>query len=394
MASDVHTTFFDFTARGVGLDSKDINGKSDPYIVIKTPTRAKAMNIRKHSHLKDFAAGQVPDQIENQVQNEVGNLVCTLAKVHGQIFSNVVQAGVQFAMSAAAALYHYARETHQPTPGYDEVFVSEVVNANLDPEWHPFRIGCYELCKGNSSVELLIECYDWDRFKPSDFIGSCKVSVQTMLDAEGEMKFQLTNEKNIASGFLCLQCMPAILDIVCCDFKARAVNLDKKNLLKASDPYFVIKTPSEIMEQTFSFDAGTVTIPSYKPKYGLQKHPATEGYREVYESSVIRKTLDPDWGMFQIGFYVMCRGCPRVKLLIECYDYNGVLPNKLIGSAEVVVQTLIDATDELSIQLLSKKKKKAGTFCVQCFPSNPASRMKTPCRNAQGTLKKKFTYIH
>jgi hypothetical protein len=94
------------------------------------------------------------------------------------------------------------------------VFESEFVKANLNPIWQPFRIGfngmiarlspkaihmhflspfcpisssspflfvlslltwLIELCKGNADVELLIECYDWDRFKQSDFIGSCKV---------------------------------------------------------------------------------------------------------------------------------------------------------------------------------------------------------------------------
>lgn len=33
----------------------------------------------------------------------------------------------------------------------------------------------------------------------------------------------------------------------------------------------------------------------------------------------------------------LCRGDPDVNLLIQCYDYNRVLPSSLIGSAQVTL---------------------------------------------------------
>jgi len=228
-------------------------------------------------------------------------------------------------------------------------------------------------------VELLIECYDWDRFKPSDYIGSCKVTVNTLLEKK-EMELQLVTKKNIKSGKLSVRCAPGISDIVYCDFKAHGVNLKKKKLLGTLDPYFVIKVPINAKEQknlyTYSYDFEILPSTS-KLKYGTQTHPATEGYREVFESPVIKNTQNPDWGIFQLGFYDLCRGNPEVKLLIECYDYNDLIPNTFIGSAEISTQFILDTRGTFILPLLSKKDGKVrGTIHMHCKPSNSATRLR------------------
>jgi len=339
----------------------DLNGKSDPYIVIKTPSKVMVKrNIFEYEMI----------EVKNKsVELPVDSVIdCSTTLLDSQ---------------ATSAAHHYARKTHPPTDGYSEVFVSDIVESKLDPRWQPFRIGFYELCKGNPDVELLIECYDWDHFRSSDFIGSFKVSVRALLASKKDVEFQLLNKQNEPTGMLCFQCQPSVTDIVYCDFKAHALNLDKKDLLGLSDPYFVIKTPLQITEHKISNHAGLIPLPASKSKYGLQNHSATEGYREIFESSVVKKTLNPVWGMFRIGFYAMCRGNPGVKLLIECYDHNGLLPNTFIGSAEVSVQSLLDTRDVMLIPLLSKKHRSAGTFCIQCKPSNTATYLRShPSINA------------
>eukprot|EP00026_Physarum_polycephalum_P008071 Phypoly_transcript_08149.p1 GENE.Phypoly_transcript_08149~~Phypoly_transcript_08149.p1 ORF type:complete len:365 (-),score=41.59 Phypoly_transcript_08149:90-1184(-) len=277
--------------------------------------------------------------------------------------------------------YMYHKKAYPHTEGYKVVFESEVVKASLNPLWRPFRVGFYELSKGNTSVQLLIECYDWDRFKPSDFIGSFRVTVQELLDCKEAKRFQLISKKGVGTGtgtgFLVFKSAMSQSDLLYCDFKACGADLVKKNIkIGLSDPYFVIKTPISINERrnTFSFSYDGDLVPTVnKMKYGTQTHPATEGYREIYESPVIKNTINPDWGLFQLGFYDMCKGIPETKLLFECYDYNDIWKDVLIGTAEISVQTIIDTRGKIEIPLRFKNEKETGIIYLQCKPSNSAT---------------------
>jgi len=280
----------------------------------------------------------------------------------------------------AHSSYLYHKKAYPHTEGYKIVFESEVVKSNLNPLWQPFRVGFYELCKGNMKGELLIECYDWDRFKPSDFIGSCRVTVEELLEAKEELQMQLLSKKGTKSGVLRIRCAPSTFDVIYCDFKACGADLAKMNLRGLSDPYFVIKTPLAINERRntflFSYD-GDVVPPIPRMKWGSQNHPATDGYREIYESPVLKNTIHPDWGLFQLSFYDMCRGNLETKILIECYDYNDILKNRIIGTAEISVQTMIDTRGKFAIPLISRKhKKEVGTIHLQCKPSNSHTKFR------------------
>jgi Ca2+-dependent lipid-binding protein len=377
-------TYLDFIVRGEGLDVMDITGKSDPFLVIKVPTKIMMKRnifeyetdvlVTEHSPRRGELAASI------QRKNSQGNIVLS------EDFPHVVEEHTNFLASWASSVFHthspylYHKKAYSHTEGYKVVFESEVVKANLNPLWQPFRIGFYELCKGNTNVELLIECYDWDLFKHSDFIGSCKVSVQALLESKEEQHLQLISKKG-KSGTLVLKCCPSAFDIVYCDFKACGADLAEKNVSGLSDPYFVIKSPLAINERrnnfSFSYD-GNIVPAVDKMKYGTQTHPATDGYREIYESPVIKNTINPEWGLFQLGFHDMCKGNTETKLRIECYDYNDITKNKIIGIAEISVQSIIDTRGKLAIALLSRKHKKAaGIIYLHCKPSNSNTRLRT-----------------
>jgi Ca2+-dependent lipid-binding protein len=43
------------------------------------------------------------------------------------------------------------------------VHQTEVVMNTLNPEWQPFELTIEQLCDGETSNQLKIECFDWDK---------------------------------------------------------------------------------------------------------------------------------------------------------------------------------------------------------------------------------------
>lgn len=369
-----HIAYCDFIVRGVGLDAKDFTGKSDPYIVIKCPTkvimRRNIFEYELNMMVQEEGFSTYPPSPSGAIlRNSQGTIIAEdYDKSNGNILTSVVA-------TVNTGSHRYAFKTHPQTDGYKEIYESEVVKATLDPQWNPFRLGFYEMCRGNSLVELLIECYDWDRFKPSDFIGSCKITVKDLLEPKTDI-LQLVNKKNEKSGKLFLKCKSSTSDLTYCDFKACAVDLVEKKIHgKTSDPFFIIKAPENVQEEKNVFGEEFNSSALSKIKAGIayseQKIPGYQEYRTVYESKIIRGSLNPDWGIFQLGFYELCRANPDTKLLIECYDYNDFIPNRFIGSVEIVARELINTHGPCVLTLLSKKhKKESGTILLSCKLSN------------------------
>jgi len=359
-----HYTYCDFFVKGSCLDAMDFSGKSDPYIVIKCPT-----HLITKRNIFEYEMDLIDTLGSSRIlKDSQGNIMvsCDSSK---SLDTNLIASVAASTLHASGSHYH-GRKAHPQTEGYKEIYESEVVKATLDPIWNAFRIGFYEMCRGNILVELLVECYDWDRFKTSDFIGSCKVTVKDLLEAKTD-RFQLLNKENKPSGKLYIRCKPSECDLTYFDFKASGHDLGEKHAPgKLPDPFFIIKAHAIVPEERNSFSRDNHAPPLAKTRSGgILSH--IEEYRDVYESRIVRTSVNPEWGIFQLGYYDLCRGNMDTKLLIECYDYNDFIPNKFIGSAEVSTRELLNATGGHLIQLHSKKHKRpAGSINIHCKPSN------------------------
>src|SRR5690348_16789419 len=57
-----------------------------------------------------------------------------------------------------------------------EIYRSEVVKENLNPEWKQFSILVSDISAGDIiGGNVLIECFDWDAVGSNDLIGNCTV---------------------------------------------------------------------------------------------------------------------------------------------------------------------------------------------------------------------------
>jgi hypothetical protein len=61
-----------------------------------------------------------------------------------------------------------------------QVYRSEVIKYTYNPDWKPFTIRAEDLCKGDPSRPIIIECYDYDSHKVNDFIGRCQTNYKSL----------------------------------------------------------------------------------------------------------------------------------------------------------------------------------------------------------------------
>eukprot|EP00026_Physarum_polycephalum_P015559 Phypoly_transcript_16272.p1 GENE.Phypoly_transcript_16272~~Phypoly_transcript_16272.p1 ORF type:complete len:207 (+),score=22.16 Phypoly_transcript_16272:183-803(+) len=191
-------------------------------------------------------------------------------------------------------------------------------------------------------------------------------------------------------------------------FKAHATDLPKKDMFGKSDPYLVIRMPIDIQgekkikgrEKTLSksFEVATtlgeiaigitattavaiatgvvaVVFPiafgalgAYAIKRATRLHPHKKDFNEIFVSEVIKKTLNPTWAEFRLGFHESFLGNQTAQVLVECYDWNRAQASKFIGFCWITLETLLKAKDELEFDLTDNKGRKAGKLFLSVSP--------------------------
>eukprot|EP00298_Acanthocystis_sp_HF-20_P012828 c20075_g1_i1.p1 GENE.c20075_g1_i1~~c20075_g1_i1.p1 ORF type:complete len:537 (+),score=189.63 c20075_g1_i1:42-1613(+) len=76
---------------------------------------------------------------------------------------------------------------------WEAVHSTEIIKSNLNPIWNKFRISVANLCNGDYSRPLKIECHDWDSDGSTDYIGSFKTSLDDLMS--GKKGFELINSE-------------------------------------------------------------------------------------------------------------------------------------------------------------------------------------------------------
>ncbi|KAJ3127835.1 hypothetical protein HK098_005729 [Nowakowskiella sp. JEL0407] len=89
--------------------------------------------------------------------------------------------------------------------------------------------------------------------------------------------------------------------------------LDKKDWFGKSDPYFVMNR-------------------------GIGKNSVA-----IYQSEVIRKTINPDWKPFSVGYNDLCGDSEDATLVIDVYDWDKGSEPEFIGSATTTLSNLLDS---------------------------------------------------
>jgi hypothetical protein len=178
-------TYVDITVEGCNLAARDRNGYSDPYYVIKVPT-------------------------EQTKKSEKYEIALEVAKV-GELIYHVVEYSITpwlLPFDLAKYSYDFASKTHPQTKGFKEIWKSSVIKKTLNPKFDTHRVGFYELCWGDVDLPFLFEVWDWDRYKPSDLIGFCFITVRDLLKAE-TTEIEIRDKKDKKTGTLKFNCVPS-----------------------------------------------------------------------------------------------------------------------------------------------------------------------------------------
>ncbi|OMJ86604.1 hypothetical protein SteCoe_11816 [Stentor coeruleus] len=84
-----------------------------------------------------------------------------------------------------------------------EIHKTEVVKNNLEPIWGRFILTGSRLFKDNPERRLIIECWDWDKLRRDDLIGTAEISIDELLLSTFEFSIYMNGE---FSGVIKSQC--------------------------------------------------------------------------------------------------------------------------------------------------------------------------------------------
>jgi hypothetical protein len=216
---------------------------------------------------------------------------------------------------------------------YVEVARTEVIWDNPNPQWVKTLKAMYifETCQ-----PLRFMVYDCDSenadLSKHDFIGYCDTDVQSIVSHIGhELKIKL--KKDGASderGSLVIIGEQAANSNSHATIDVQVKDLKRMRTFSRNWPYLVISKPSE----------SGANLPSYR-------------------SEVVRKCSSCRFRAFTIPLQALCNGDLDAPLILSIYDYKEGKVDKLIGSTQLSLTSLME-TQNTWLRMTDKKNKKVG----------------------------------
>ena len=223
---------------------------------------------------------------------------------------------------------------------------TEMIHNNLNPQWQKKFSLDYN---PQAPQELKFNIYDWDTkaetTKQQDFLGSVEVSLQRIMEENYSSRKCQLGLKNGGNGKITIvteeirnyDYNPSI------KLQLMAYNLDKKDFLGKSDPYYQLK----------------------------KKLPGGE-WALVYKSEYVEKNLNPKWKIMEKTISAICNGDHERELKIEVYDHDSRGKDDLIGEVITNLRCLAGGAsngveyDIINHEMRRQKKnyQRSGTISV------------------------------
>jgi hypothetical protein len=159
----------DLQVKGTDLAGRDKEGLSDPYYIIYVPEKSKSEET-----------GNLPETISHQKSH------CLFP----------------FVLPSSAALYgiNHATVTTTNPKGFKVAYKSEKVKKNLNPEWKPVKQNLKDICYGDLTTPIIIQC--WHSAIIHDvLIGGSIITMENLFSAE-VADLQLMDTEHKPSGIL------------------------------------------------------------------------------------------------------------------------------------------------------------------------------------------------
>lgn len=158
-----------------------------------------------------------------------------------------------------------------------------------------------------------VDCFEID-LKANDLLGKCQISLAELIRTQ-KTKFDIDSGQLVVSARNMNQ-----MEVLQVEFKAE--NLDKKDVFGLSDPYLVLYRVSD--------------------------------KKKIAETEVIKNTLNPVWKKIQVPLGHLIT-FPNMNFFVECYDWDAISKNDLIGSCLVDTMKLCNGE---KFELINQKKAK------------------------------------
>ncbi|KAJ3127828.1 Copine-8 [Nowakowskiella sp. JEL0407] len=216
--------------------------------------------------------------------------------------------------------------------GWNEIGRTEVLYDNLNPKFVT-KITTPFIFEETQLLRFVVIDIDGNstRIEDHDLLGVYETNLSSIITANGRsvMKPLQHPKKKTNNGYIMISATEVTENRMNVKLHFAGRKLDKKDFFGKSDPFFVINRG-----------------------IGLNNV-------AVYQSEVIRKTLDPNWNPFNIAMNDLCGGNnPSVSLIIDVFDWDAGKEPDYIGSATTSLAQLLDSLGS-EIPLVNSKRKKS-----------------------------------
>eukprot|EP01132_Coremiostelium_polycephalum_P000624 gene624-774_t len=204
---------------------------------------------------------------------------------------------------------------------------TEMIKNNLNPKFKtPVNIDYFFEEVQNLRFEVL----DIDDGNNFDFIGQTTCTLASILSKSGcTLVKDLLCKKGKKAGSITVIAEELQTTNQSLKMRIAGQKLDKKDLFGKSDPYFILSKSTQ------------------------------SGFVKVFESEVIKKTLDPIFREFQIKLEELNGGDMNREIKFDFYDWDSIGKHDFIGSFTTCGQELINGRKEFPIINVKKKEKKS-----------------------------------
>ena len=224
---------------------------------------------------------------------------------------------------------------------YTKIGETEVKQNNKNPKFE--KVFLMKYCFEEEQI-LKFTCEDFCRMGKNKFIGEAQIRMGELASSGEPILMDLKDgAKDRGKIKLFAEETNGIKSKV--KFSTQCKNLDKKDFMGKSDPYFEVRKLRE------------------------DKHTAL-----VYKSEVIKNTLNPTFKPFEVGMWLLCSGDIHTTLKFDVFDWNMAGGPDLIGTFSTSLAEINSGTEEFEIFNPEKQKKKgknSGIFQFTKVEINP-----------------------
>jgi len=224
---------------------------------------------------------------------------------------------------------------------WERIDTTERIKNNENPIFtKPFYIDYYFETVQNLRFVVFDMDSDSDEWAKNDFIGYVEKSLGDLISSSKDHVYTCNLLKDVPSGIkidnskaksfpgnsqIFIRIEEVVNSPYLFNFDVSGTNLDKKDTFGKSDPFIIISKLE---------DNGAML--------------------KVFETPVIKNTLNPSWKNLEIAEVTLNNGDPDKQLLFEVYDWDKNSDNDLIGTFRATTRMLFD---QKTFEVINDKKK-------------------------------------